>query len=527
MPYKVVFVEDEIVTREGIRDHVDWNGCDFEFCGEAPDGEVALQLLRTYKPDLLITDIKMPFMDGLQLCKIVREKMPWMKIVILSGHDEFEYAREAIQLGVTEYMLKPVTVLDMHNVLRKIAALLDQEKLEQEKLRRLQDQIEENQAALRERFLLKLVLGAVSSTEAFEKSQQLGLDLLARWYLVTIIRVELADRSEQFDYYEYQQIQQAFSEVVEKNPDAYLLKKDWEESVLLMKGNTPEYLEEERDVLLERMAGGIKATRYQFTIGKGAPKERITYIYQSFIEALVHIQTSVNDQKAGINGAVDKAELLKMDKNAVENYLRCGVKEGFDEFFNEFIRPLGETALRSYLIKNYIIVDVVLATARFVDELGGDIDQVVSEIKSIDTVLSNIKTVEQLREQVKKITVSALVFRDSQKTKQYTGIIQQAKQFINQHYMNPELSLDGVAAQVSLSPSHFSVIFSQETDQTFKEFLTELRIQKAKELLRMTSLGANEISIQIGYSDPHYFSYVFKKNTGMSPTEFRLQAQPG
>ena len=109
MPYKAFFVEDEIVTREGIRDNVNWHSHGFEFCGEAPDGEMALPLLQATQPDVLITDIRMPFMDGLELCRIVREQMPWVKIIILSGHDEFEYAQEAIKLGVTEYLLKPVT----------------------------------------------------------------------------------------------------------------------------------------------------------------------------------------------------------------------------------------------------------------------------------------------------------------------------------------------------------------------------------------------------------------------------------
>ena len=102
MPYKVFLVEDEVVTREGIRDNVDWKANGFEFFGEATDGEMALPLIQTIKPDVLITDIKMPFMDGLQLCKIIRERMPWIKIIILSGHDEFEYAQEAIKLGVKD-----------------------------------------------------------------------------------------------------------------------------------------------------------------------------------------------------------------------------------------------------------------------------------------------------------------------------------------------------------------------------------------------------------------------------------------
>ena len=117
MAYKVFFVEDEIITREGIRDNVDWLASGFEFCGEASDGEMALPLLRAAQPDVLITDIKMPFMDGLQLSKIVRERMPWVKIIILSGHDEFEYAQKAITLGITDYLLKPVTVQKLQTTL--------------------------------------------------------------------------------------------------------------------------------------------------------------------------------------------------------------------------------------------------------------------------------------------------------------------------------------------------------------------------------------------------------------------------
>ena len=138
MSYKVFFVEDEIVTREGIRDKVDWQGNGFEFCGEAPDGEMALPLLQAIQPDVLITDIKMPFMDGLELSRIVHERIPATKIIILSGHDEFEYAQAAIKLGVTEYLLKPVTVQDLHRVLQQLATQLDQERHVQENLKKLQ-----------------------------------------------------------------------------------------------------------------------------------------------------------------------------------------------------------------------------------------------------------------------------------------------------------------------------------------------------------------------------------------------------
>ncbi|MBN1887574.1 MAG: response regulator, partial [Thermoflexales bacterium] len=242
MSYKVFFVEDEIVAREGIRDNVDWEAHGFEFCGDAPDGEMALPLLQTVNPDVLITDIKMPFMDGLQLCKIVRERMPSVKIIILSGHDEFEYAKEAIKLGVTEYLLKPVSVQDLHNVLQKVASQLEQERKEQETLRELE---ESNQATLRENLLLKLVMGALSSAEAIEKGQVLGIEFIARYYLVVVIKVELCDSLKRFGYHDYWQVQQIVSSLVGNNPDVFLLKKDMEELVLVMKGNTLEYLQEE------------------------------------------------------------------------------------------------------------------------------------------------------------------------------------------------------------------------------------------------------------------------------------------
>lgn len=521
MPYKVFFVEDEAITREGIRDNVDWQANGFEFCGEASDGEMALPLLRAAQPDVLITDIKMPFMDGLQLSKIIRERMPWVKIIILSGHDEFEYAQQAIKLGVTDYLLKPITVQNLQNALQKLTVQLDQEKKEREELRKLQEQAEENRATLRERLLFKLIVGAVSPTEAVENSQMLGLNLIARYYLVAILKIELDDRTEQYAHDEYQQIQNVVVGLIEKDPDIFVLKRDWGDLVLIFKGNTPEYLEEGRDVLLDGIRQEVGKTRYKLTIGMGTTKNRIADICQSFVEALAHIQNSPDG--TGLNQSLEQTELLKVDRLAVENYLHSGVREGFDDFFNAHLLPLSETALRSNLIKNYIFVDVVLAVARLVNNLGGDAEKVIPELNSIEMIMSNIKTIEQLREQVYKIVSTALAYRDSRPRGQYKDLIREAKAYMESHYTDPELSLNVVAARANLSASHFSVVFSQETGQNFKEYLTEIRINKAKELLRMTALRSADIAHQVGYNDPHYFSSVFKKHTGCSPIEFRSQ----
>jgi two-component system response regulator YesN len=523
MPYKVFFVEDEAITREGIRDNVDWCANGFEFCGEAADGEMALPLLRTAQPDVLITDIKMPFMDGLQLSKIIRERMPWVKIIILSGHDEFEYAQQAIKLGVTDYLLKPITVQNLQNALQKLTVQLDREREDQNNLKKLHEQVEENQSTLRERLLYKLIVGAVSPKEAIETGQMLGLDLVARNYLVAILKIELNDRTEQYEHEEYQQIQGAVVRLIELNPNAITLKRDWGDLILLMKGDDPGRLEEERNSLLDQVRWEIEKTRYRLTIGLGTVKKQTTDICLSFVEALENIQNS-SGEDGGTSHDFGQAELLKVDKSAVENYLRSGSKDEFDEFFNGYIHPLGESALRSNLIRNYIFTDVLLAIAQLVDELDGEMDKVIPELNSMEIVLSNIKTIEQLKEQVYKIVSAALTYRDSLPKGQNKSLIRQAREYIEQHYGDHDLSLHVLAARANLSDSHFSVVFSQETGSTFKEYLTDIRINKAKELLRMTGLRSVDIAYQVGYNDPHYFSSVFKKHTGLSPSEFRSQS---
>jgi len=289
-----------------------------------------------------------------------------------------------------------------------------------------------------------------------------------------------------------------------------------------MKGNSPEYLQEERDLLLTRIKGEVEQARCKMIVGSGAPQKRITDICHSFIEAMDDIRAATNGRAAErLGDEFDKAELLKVDRSAVEDYVRLGAVEGFDAFFEAFVRPLGEGALRSPAVNNYIFMDIVLATAKFVDEMGGDVDQVVPELDEVGAVPSGIESVELLRERARTVLLRALAFRDGRASHHYDGVIRQAQDTMDRRYVEPELSLNDVAAQVNLSPCHFSAVFSQETGRTFKEYLTEIRIKKAKELLRTTTLKTFEICYQVGYNDPHYFSHVFRRNTGLTPTEFR------
>lgn len=529
MLYKVFLVEDEIVTRDGIRDNVNWKSAGFEFCGEAPDGEIALPLIEREQPDVLITDIKMPFMDGLQLCKIVRERMPWVKIIILSGHDEFQYAQSAIKLGVSEYLLKPISANEIQAVLQRVTAVLDQEREERETLKRMQSQIKDNLALQREKLLLQLVVGGVSSTEAIEQCQQLGLDIIAPHYLVVLIKIDLQETIPQLKYSEYQRVQTIVSDLISTYPGAFLTKTSAEELLLIMHGENPEQLEQDGIFLAKLIKQDVEnEVACQVTAGVGGLQQRLTDISLSFAEALARL----NDAGSGPathelgdgNGFTAK---LKLEQTAVEHYLKCGMIKEFDEFFDTNLKSLCQAALQSYLIKHYICVDILLTTAQFVSELEGNVDEVIPEIQNIEKFLLNLETVPQIKAAIKNTLSAALSFRNEQALSERTSLIHEAKAFIDDHFANPNLMLNDVADRINLSPSHFSVVFSSEIGESFKDYLTRIRIERAKELLRTTSLKCSEIAYRSGYNDPHYFSHVFKKNTGFPPQQFRRQPQIG
>jgi len=512
--YKVFLVEDEIVTREGIRDNVNWNSAGFDFTGEAPDGEIALPLIQAAQPDVIITDIKMPFMDGLQLSKIIREHMPWVKIIIMSGYDDFSYAQSAIQLGITEYLLKPVGVQDLQASLIKVAAVLDHEKTEREDLKRLRGQVEENIALLRNRFLLRLLLGGESTSTVVEQSQQLGLSILAKWYLAMVIKIDCGSESPLPLFDECQQIETAVADLISQNMDAILTKKDIDELILILKGESDEQIQQEGDFLagLIQQEVGSK-TPCRLVIGLGKPQQRLGDLHRSFSEALLRVTDGWSELEYG--------DLKKLDQGVLQRFLESGLIDDFDAFFETYIQPLGESALRHRLIKQFFLLDILLSAAQFVSNLGANGDQVIPERLDLEDFLARLNSIDQIRTETKRIFAQALAFRDSQTKNGWTTVIQQAKTYLDSHYTDANLSLNEVAAQVNFSPNHFSAVFSRETGETFKDYLTRLRTDQAKKLLRTTNLKCSEVAFNCGYNDPHYFSMIFRKNTGFTPQQFR------
>lgn len=514
MVFKVFLVEDEITTREGIRNNVDWRSAGFELCGEAPDGEIALSQIEATQPDVLITDIKMPFMDGLQLCKIIREHMPWMKIIIISGYNDFQYAQTAIKLGVTEYLVKPVSTQDLKAVLERVAIALNQEQVERAYLKRLRSQVEDNLGLLREKFLLRLVTGGESSISAVEQSQQLGLNILSPFYQVVLLEVKPGPGAPFPDYPTCQRVERVIVDLVSTNSDMLLTKKGLEEFVLVLKGENLEQLDQETPFMVNLIQNEVaQETGCQLVAGIGMPQQRLGDLHRSFAEALVKVKGLWEESQTG--------ELKKLDHHVLRRFLENGQISDLGTFMLRSIRPFIQAALRSRLLKHYIVIDLALAATQFVSDLGGNPAQVIPTTYSDGDSLDRLTTLEQIEAEVHRLFSSAMVFRDRLTENNRAAVIQQAKTYIDNRYSDPDLSLNEVAAQVNFSPNHFSTVFRSEMGLTFRDYLSQVRIEQAKKLLANTAMKVFEIAYRCGYNDPHYFSLIFRRNCNQSPQQYR------
>lgn len=569
MLYKVFLVEDEIVTREGIRDNVNWNRAGFIFCGEASDGELALPLIQSLQPDLLITDIKMPFMDGLRLSRLVRASMPNVRIVILSGHDEFEYARTAISLGVCEYLLKPLGVRELEELLARIRAELDAERMQEEQRRLLEEQVELDLALRRDRFLLRLLTVGASPEAALEEARGLGCTLGA-FYQVVLIRSELVgaalhDFGAQEAY--HAEVETFAPHCIQPGGDWLILRKDIDESVLVAVGATQSQVEAMSASLLACVARHTKGNAaLRAHTGRGEVQMRLHQLNRSYTAALydlhdairmeigaeigAHLHTEGEADPAGTgradsmhaempnrtapvaNGAFVRPEpvgsaLVMLHRAALADFLRTGLLHDFDAMFDCYMggalgAPLDERALQNPLIENYVRTDMALTIAKFVIQLGENPAHLFAELGRAARP-GEPTSIKALQTQLREACAWALDLRDHRALNRNVALVQRAQQYIQQHSGNPSLSLAQVAAEVGLSPNHFSAVFSAEAGETFRDYLSSLRIVRARELLRSTSMTNSEISEHVGYADPHYFGAVFKRMTGYTPQQYRTQ----
>lgn len=538
---KIFLAEDEVIVRETIKRMIPWEDLGFELVGEAADGEMALPLLLRQKPDLLITDIKMPFMDGLTLAKVAKKEIPGLKVVILSGYDDFNYAKQAINIGVEDYLLKPITKNALIERLTEIRSRYEHEKTQKEYYEKFHREMQAYEKNSSRDFFEALVSGSMDMMEIYRRSEKLGLDIVAEAYNVLIFTMnceeDFSGQREGYSEWEAESLE-LLEEFFSENTSAMLFRCNIFSYGVLIKGQKETIEENTRSCvseiqrILER-----KEQKRQWFVAAGEPVERLSQIQKSYYSAsrafsqrylydenILYYDEMASMEKKNVTED-DSTYLQKVDVNALnpvilQKFLSNGLLEETENFVKDYFYAIGQEPLESLVFRNYVTLNVRFSVMSFLKEIGCD-TRTLEQEDTEDVLSESSKSLENAIAYAEKIISQAIALRDQNSGNKNRSILKTAVDFIDSHYMEEDMSLNKAANAANVSANHFSALFSQNMGQTFIEYLTNLRMNKAKEYLRCTSMRSSEIAGEIGYKDAHYFSYLFKKTQGMTPSDYR------
>ena len=541
---KTFLAEDEIVVRENIKKMVPWEQYGFELVGEASDGEMALPLIKKLKPDLLITDIKMPFMDGLTLCKVVKKELPDIKIVILSGYDDFNYAKEAIGIGVEDYLLKPITKNAFLERLCEIRSRYEHEKSQREYYEQFHREMQEYEQNSSRDFFEGLISGTMDMGEMYERADKLGLDIVAEAYNILIFTLEsenaAAGQSETYSEWEvraWEKIEGLFAD----HSYAMLFRNNVFSYGVLVKEqkdnpgkNTRDCVESIREILSDAPAG------QPWFIAAGEPVERLSNMKHSYNTAaqtyarrylydghILYYRDLKEEELAKDDGRyLKKVDINAMDPAIIQKFLGSGLKEETGNFVRDYFHAIGKEPMTSMVFRSYVILNVRFSVLSFLNRMGY-CASALEESDTEDALEQGGASMEAAMAYAEKILQKAIEIRDENSGNKNRDILEHSIEYIKTHYMDENMSLNAVAQVANISANHFSALFSQNIGQTFIEYLTGIRMEHAKELLRCTGKRASEIALEVGYKDSHYFSYLFKKTQGMTPSDYRKAKEEG
>ena len=540
---KIFLAEDEVIVRETIKRMIPWEELGFELVGEAADGEMALPLLIRQKPDLLITDIKMPFMDGLTLAKLAKKELPELKIVILSGYDDFNYAKQAINIGVEDYLLKPITKNALIERISEIRSRYEHEKTQKEYYEKFQREMQAYEKNSSRDFFEALVRGSMDMMEVYKKAEKLGVDIVAEAYNILIFTMnseeDFSGQKEGYSEWEAESLEM-LEELFSGHPSAMLFRSNIFSYGVLLKGQK-ESIKEITKECVGKIQGILKRkeSKREWFLAVGQPVERLSQIKKSYHTAsrafsqrylyveniLYYDEMEMMEHRSGQADTNDNAYLKKVDVNALnpailQKFLSNGIQEETENFVKDYFYAIGQEPMESLVFRNYVILNVRFSVITFLKGLGCDTEGMEPE-NTEEILAESGKNIESAIAYAEKMVSQAITIRDQNSGNKNRSILKTAVDFIESHYMEEEISLNTVANVANVSANHFSALFSQNMGQTFIEYLTSLRMNKAKELLRCTGMRSSEIAGEIGYKDAHYFSYLFKKTQGMTPSDYR------
>jgi len=529
---KVFLIEDEKVIREGFRDKIPWEQYGFRFVGEATDGEMALPMIRKLKPDVLLTDIKMPFMDGLSLSEIVKEEFPKIKIIIISGYDDFEYARKAITVGVDQYLLKPVTRMTLRNALLELKEKIEQEMEQRDYQSQYQEEVREFEQFGLRRFFEKVLEGKLSAKEIYAEAAERSLDLSASSYNLLIFSIyeKRDDVSKEWFSRKQEEVFHYFL----RHPQYILFRLNVNGYGVLIKSESA-YMDEliEKSLELFKRVCGSQEERLGWYVAVGTAVERLSLLPQCyrdvnhyyayrFIMPELHVLSAAT--LSGVLAAREEnlgnVDFMQMDPEIIRDFLNRGEEREIHDFVESYLQGI-QSALKSRMFRGYVILNIRFAVVAFLESLGVEQSEYQSEIEKAVKIIHDEDT--ELFAYFVSMLHTAMEIRDRIDSYQGGKMLKKALDYIEDTYDTESLSLSLVAEKIGMSPNYLSAIFSQNMQKTFIEYVTEKRIEKARKLLRQTDKSSGEIARLVGYKDAHYFSFVFKKLQGCSPREYRAE----
>jgi len=534
---KVMLVDDEDLIREGLHDSVAWERLGMEVAGQAENGEQALRLFREIRPDIVVTDIKMPFLNGLELLERIKAEDPNPYFIILSGYEDFHFAQRAVKIGAFDYVLKPVELEYLEELLFKIKVEYESRAARRQEEQTIKDKLTRNLPLLRETFFKDLLFRNIPDGLLEEKAADLGLNSRLRCCQAILVQLDDvpepldADAGGSDDSSRFLQIlkdaangaDEAFPVEMRRNELVLCVADEHELRLLTRVRTLCQSIRSELAIRLNRTA--------TFSLGKvhlGLGK--IAQSYEEALEAMEYKFVLGGSQTIRYEEIGEKLEpySLILDDSERIRSIDFSDKASIEQNVKELMANLKTAGRNSYLYTQMIVSGIYILAIEKLKECGGTLQEIhdgpIHDYKEI----AAYQTLEAVTDKLIAILFNIADYLDGRKQGRFASLVDRAKIHMKLHYADSAYSLEDAARHVNLSSSYFSLVFRQETGQNFIDCLTSIRIEKAMRLLESTGLRTYEISDRVGYNNATYFSTIFKRYTGHSPSEYRKrESAPG
>ncbi|OXS53725.1 hypothetical protein B1A99_29170 [Cohnella sp. CIP 111063] len=532
---KVIIADDERIQREGIAKHVDWPAYRMQVVGLAEDGLQALELIDKNGVDLLITDIKMPRMHGLELAERAKQFNPQLKILIISGYDDFEYARTAIELKAYAYLLKPIPFNKLNQELDKLSLQIQQEQLQRQALSSLQDQVEESKPVLAEKLFKNMLDGSLTDEERIRnKMKTLSIPIPEHGFDTLLLQLDhpsdrpSTDMDTENPLADLQFLRQLAQTAVTENQGQLLQTKE-NEFVVVLYAHGPD----ERSSTLcaiRRIRDYLPpADRHALTISVSSRKAKLNQLNEAYRECAhaskqkfylgkgqdIFYQDSMPEQPLSPQYEAPYESLIQaMEIGHIQQ-----AEQSLDAIFNAFANTSAtpKPVVKAFCFK--IISDVF----RIIHEANEKVEAVFGEEHAFWGQFQTLDTLPEMREWLKETVASTCRHLHSKRIRKNTTIVGNIIHILETRYAEP-LSIDELAKHVHLTPNYISNIFREAVGESIIDYLTKIRMKHAVRLLADESVRIYEVAEQTGYNSTSYFSVVFKNIYGISPKEYRDNA---